>query len=153
MRPWKKNDTFGKVELFLGDARDVLPELPNFDLVLTDPPYSVGRQEVEFAATGNIAVILHECSLKVPTMIVFGTSSGRGIQFVRSSIRALPHCRVLGWHRSYVNSRAAGPWRWDLVFVHIFGRGAFGRPKASSLCQTVGTQALAIETGHKAPIP
>ena len=37
--------------------------------------------------------------------------------------------------------------------IHVFGRGAFGRPETSSLIQTNGTQALAIELGHKAPVP
>lgn len=86
-------------------------------------------------------------------MMVFGTSSGRGYEFIRSSIRELPHCRTLVWHRSYVNSPAAGPWRWDLVMIHVFGKGAFGRPQESSLIQTDGTRTLAIELGHKAPIP
>jgi site-specific DNA-methyltransferase (adenine-specific) len=37
--------------------------------------------------------------------------------------------------------------------IHVFGRGAFGRPEESSLIQTGGTQSLAIELGHKAPVP
>lgn len=141
------------VTIYCGDCREVLPKLPLVDVVITDPPYSVGRSEGEFASTGNIAVSLHLASTKAPTMLVFGTSSGRGIEFLRSSIRSLRHCRVLCWHRSYVNSPAAGPWRWDLVLIHVFGRGAFGRPQCSSLIQTDGTQALALETGHKSPVP
>jgi 16S rRNA G966 N2-methylase RsmD len=141
------------IQIYHGDARNVLPSVGPADIVITDPPYSTGRAESEFAATGNVAVILHMASLKVPVMAVFGTSSGRGIEFLRSTIRALPHTRVLAWHRSYVNSPAAGPWRWDLVLIHLFGKGCFGRPESSSLIQTDGTQALAIETGHKAPVP
>ena len=141
------------VTIYHGDCREILPHLPRVDVVLTDPPYSVGRPEGEFAASGNIAVSLHLASEKAETAIVFGTSSGRGIEFMRSAIRALPHCRVLVWHRAYVNSPAAGPWRWDLVLIHVFGRGAFGRPESSSLISTDGTQALAINTGHKAPVP
>ena len=141
------------VIIYHGDCREILPSLPRVDVVLTDPPYSVGRSEGEFNASGNIAVSLHLASEKAPTCIVFGTSSGRGIEFLRSSIRALPHCRVLAWHRSYVNSPAAGPWRWDLVLIHVFGKGAFGRPEHSSLIQTDGTQSLAIETGHRSPVP
>lgn len=39
--------TFEKVEignatLYRGDCRDVLPTLPQFDLILTDPPYGIG---------------------------------------------------------------------------------------------------------------
>ena len=142
-----------QVTLYHGDSREILPHLPSVDVVITDPPYSANRTEGEFQASGNIAVILHEASAKAPTMICFGTSSGRGIEFIRSSIRALPHCRTLAWHRSYVNSPAAGPWRWDLVLIHVFGKGAFGRPLNSSLIQTDGTQALAREIGHKSPVP
>lgn len=141
------------ITIYHGDSRDILPGLPSVDLVLTDPPYSSGRSEEEFSNTGNIAVILHMASEKTPVMAVFGTSSGRGIEFVRSTIRSLAYNRVLVWNRSFVNSRAAGPWRWDLVLIHIFGRGSFGRPLSSSLIQTDGTRSLAIETGHKAPVP
>lgn len=150
MQPYYEKDG---ITIYHGDCREILPTLESVEVVITDPPYSVGRAEGEFAATGNIAVSLHLASLLAPTMIVFGTSSGRGIEFLRSAIRELPHCRVLAWHRSYVNSPAAGPWRWDLVLLHVFGRGAFGRPAVSSLIQTDGTQALAKEVGHKAPVP
>lgn len=142
-----------QVTLYHGDCRDILPEIGQVDVVITDPPYSSGRAEAEFAATGNIAVSLHLASELAPTMVVFGTSSGRGIEFLRSTVRRLPHNRVLAWHRSYVNSPAAGPWRWDLVLIHVFGRGSFGRPDASSLICTEGTRTLAKETGHKSPVP
>ena len=31
------------IAIFLGDCRDILPHLPKVDLVLTDPPYGIGR--------------------------------------------------------------------------------------------------------------
>ena len=34
--------TIGNCELWHGDCREVLPLLPNFDLLLTDPPYEIG---------------------------------------------------------------------------------------------------------------
>jgi DNA methylase len=141
------------VILYHGDCRDILPTIGPIDVVITDPPYSSGRPEGEFAATGNIAVSLHLASELTPSMLIFGTSSGRGVEFLRSTIRTLPHNRVLAWHRAYVNSRAAGPWQWDLVLIHVFGRGSFGRPVTSALIQTDGTRSLAEETGHKSPVP
>lgn len=141
------------IQLFCGDCQEILPLLEPVDVVVTDPPYSVGRPEGEFAASGNIAVSLHLASQKAPTACVFGTASGRGQEFLRSSIRALPHCRTLVWRRRYVNSPAAGPWRWDVVLIQVFGRGAFGRPADSSMIETDGTQALAREFGHRAPVP
>ncbi len=150
MKPYYEHDG---IQIFHGDCREILPQLPRVGLVATDPPYSSGRAESEFAATGNVAVSLHLASEKCETMAVFGTCSGRGIEFLRSSIRSLQHCRVLVWNRSYVNSPAAGPWRWDIVLIHIFGKGAFGRPERSSLITTDGTMALAKETGHRSPVP
>lgn len=150
MTPYYEEDG---ITIYHGDCREIIEHLQPVDLVVTDPPYSVGRSEGEFSASGNIAVALHLASRKAPTMCVFGTSSGRGYEFIRSSIRTLPHCRTLAWHRRYVNSPAAGPWRWDLVLIHVFGKGAFGRPETSSLIQTDGTQSLALETGHRSPVP
>jgi len=150
MKPYYEQDG---ITIYNADARDAIASMPDAGLVLTDPPYSTGRAEAEFAATGNIAVILHEASKRTESMAVFGTSSGRGIEFMRSAIRHLNHCRVLAWHRRFVNSPAAGPWRWDLVLIHVFGKGAFGRPVESSLIQTDGTRSLAVETGHRSPVP
>ena len=150
MTPYYQDDA---VTIYHGDCRDIISRLPAVDVVVTDPPYSSGRSESEFAATGNIAVALHLASEKAPVMAVFGTSSGRGQEFIKSAIRSLPHNRTLVWHRRFVNSPAAGPWRWDVVLIQVFGKGTFGRPESSSLMQTDGTQALANETGHKAPVP
>ncbi|MFH1497267.1 MAG: hypothetical protein ABII82_05510, partial [Verrucomicrobiota bacterium] len=76
--------------LICGDAREILPTLSSVGVVITDPPYSLNRREGEFAATGNIAVCLHEASKLTDTLLVFGTSSGRGIEFLRTSIKVLP---------------------------------------------------------------
>lgn len=35
----------GNAELWHGDCREVLPTLPQFDLILTDPPYGVGEDK------------------------------------------------------------------------------------------------------------
>jgi DNA modification methylase len=150
VKPYYDHDGF---TIYHGDCRDVLPTLSPVDVVVTDPPYSVGRPEQEFASSGNVAVALHLASTMTPVMVVFGTSSGRGIEFVRGAVRSLPHNRVLVWNRSFVNSPAAGPWQWDIVLLHVFGKGTFGRPESSSLIRSNGTRSLALETGHPAPVP
>lgn len=37
-----EKQTLGNAELWLGDCREVLPLLPDVDLILTDPPYGIG---------------------------------------------------------------------------------------------------------------
>ena len=40
MKPYYQDDY---VTIYHGDCREILPELPRVDLVLTDPPYNVGK--------------------------------------------------------------------------------------------------------------
>jgi len=35
-------ETIGNATLYLGDCREIVPGLPNCDLILTDPPYGIG---------------------------------------------------------------------------------------------------------------
>lgn len=39
MKPYYED---GQCQIFLGDCREILPQLPKVDLVLTDPPYGIG---------------------------------------------------------------------------------------------------------------
>ena len=41
------------VQIFHGDCRDILPELPKVDLVLTDPPYGIGADVSAHKAGGK----------------------------------------------------------------------------------------------------
>ena len=36
------------IQIFLGDCREILPQLPPVDLVLTDPPYGIGLAKNPF---------------------------------------------------------------------------------------------------------
>lgn len=48
MKPYYKNDG---VTIYLGDCRDILPDLPSADLILTDPPYEM--KEPPFGAMAS----------------------------------------------------------------------------------------------------
>ena len=42
MTTWVKKETIGEHVLYLGDCLEVMPELTEMDVVITDPPYGVG---------------------------------------------------------------------------------------------------------------
>ena len=151
MKPYYQDS---QTTIYHGDALEVLEQLEPVDLVITDPPYSTMRAENEFASSEHILGCLQSAGSMAPTMMMFGTSSWRGIQQAMQLDKLpLPYSRCLVWHRRFVNSPAAGPWRFDIVLIHVFGRGCFGRPQLSSLIQTDGTRGLSLKYDHKAPVP
>ena len=39
--PWKRKEVIGDCTLYLGDCREIMPELGKVDAVVTDPPYGI----------------------------------------------------------------------------------------------------------------
>lgn len=39
--PWKRKEVIGDCTLYLGDCREVVPSLQDFDALVTDPPYGI----------------------------------------------------------------------------------------------------------------
>jgi site-specific DNA-methyltransferase (adenine-specific) len=50
-----KIETIGNATLYLGDCREILPTLPNCDLILTDPPYGIGVCNRSDGGVGSIS--------------------------------------------------------------------------------------------------
>lgn len=125
------------ITIYHGDCREVLPTLESAALVITDPPYAIGAGRGEWAATASVAIGLYQAARLVDddgAMLVFSTSSGRGIQYTLGAIgKALPFNRLLVWRKALGTSKAAGPWKWDLVSILAFGRATFGLAHDSSL--------------------
>jgi site-specific DNA-methyltransferase (adenine-specific) len=125
------------VTIYLGDCRDVLPLLPKTPLVVTDPPYAIGAGRGEWSATASVAIGLCEAAKRVDdggALLTFTTSSGRGIEYTQGAVgKVLPFNRLLAWHKPRATSKAAGPFRWDLVCILGFGRTTFGTALQSSL--------------------
>jgi site-specific DNA-methyltransferase (adenine-specific) len=143
------------ITIYHGDCREILPGLPKVDLVLTDPPYSTGRNQNEYRASGNIAVALHLASEKAKRAIVFSGSSNRSILFVTSSIRKLQHNRILCWNNTASRSIAVGPWKWDVILLHYFGKATEYKADQPSAAIATGSDELVEtkETGHRGAVP
>lgn len=45
----------GSATLYCGDALDIVPTLPKYDALVTDPPYGIGEAAGKNASRGNIA--------------------------------------------------------------------------------------------------
>ncbi len=135
------------VTLFHGDCRDVVPSLPRVDLVLTDPPYALGARNGEWAATAAVAIGLNEAAKRVRakgSMVVFTTTSGRGIEFTQGAVgRRMAFNRLLIWQKPGGRSRAVSPWRWDTVAILLFGRAP---------SSTIGESAVWVGPEAKHPV-
>ena len=148
----------GGITIYHGDCRDVLPHLPEADLILTDPPYALGGSRKEWRATSSVSAGIGLSAQKVKikgAMLCFSTTSGKGIEFTLGAVcGALPLNRVLFWGKDFVNSAVAGPFRWDAVAILGFGRCTFGRPSRSSYLVTKAQRATdSDDTGHPAQLP
>jgi 16S rRNA G966 N2-methylase RsmD len=150
----------GGVTIYHGNAAEVVPALAvQADLVVTDPPYAPGAARSEWRVTAEVAIALHAAARQVPkggAMAVLSSSSGRGVDYVRGAVGAtLALNRVLVWHKAFVRSRVAGPWRWDVVLALVFGRGSWGRPEHSSVFESTGpcSRNHLGDTGHPAELP
>lgn len=149
----------GNVTIYCGDAQEVVSDLPAVDLVITDPPYAAGASRGEWRVTASVATGIHEAAKRVRdggAMLCFTTTSGRGIEYTLGAVgKALPFNRLLIWHKAFVRSRVAGPWRWDAVSILAFGRASFGRPEYSSVFTSAGPcSQVHIGSGrHPAELP
>jgi site-specific DNA-methyltransferase (adenine-specific) len=143
------------VTIYHGDCRDILPSLGKVPLILTDPPYSLSAANGEWEATAAVAIGIHEAARLVDksgAMLIFTTSSGRGLRFTIGAVgKTLPLNRLLTWHKTGGGSCAAGPWRWDTIQILAFGKSTFGLAHQSSVF--VSEAKYAKETKHRAELP
>jgi len=96
--------TIGNAELWLGDCREILPSLPNVDLILTDPPYGInigsmgmgkGKKSAVFESFGWDAV--------PPPGWVFGLMQEKGE-------------KLIVWGGNYFPLPTSGCWlAWDKI--------------------------------------
>ena len=73
MKPYYQDEW---VTIYLGDCREILPELPKVDLVVTDPPYGVGFTYSSYVDTeenffANIEPVIRDCVARFPAVVLF----------------------------------------------------------------------------------
>lgn len=92
------------IQIFHGDCREILPELPKFDLLLTDPPYGINYAKGTGGGAGASSTNRRNCEaiigdsepfdptpwLDFPNVILWGAN-----HFARS----LPHGRWIAWNK------------------------------------------------------
>ena len=143
------------ITIYHGDCRDILPQLEPVDLVITDPPYAIGGAKAEWKVTASVGTGIHYAAKKVNkggAMLCFTTTSGRGMEFTTGAIGgALPLNRLLVWHKEFVRSRVAGPWRWDAVAILAFGARIVRPGHILVRLPTTGDAARARSTPATAP--
>jgi len=103
------------ITLYHADCRDVLPELPKVDLVLTDPPYGVGCDWWDDRVPHEL--LSHFLRLTSGPVVWFGAASQ-----LRADLLAYdpPPQRVAVWHPTFTLSRTMAnglAYRWHPVYL------------------------------------
>jgi len=115
------------ITIYHGDCRDVLPTLGPVDLVLTDPPYGVGKT---YASHDDSAALYREWLASVQPLI-FAASARQLITCGVANIwRWPPADWVIGWFKSNAMTRSAiaNANVWEPVLVYgCKGFGVDGR--------------------------
>jgi DNA modification methylase len=149
------------LELIEGDALDVLSRdwwPAQFDLVVTDPPYSLSGRGAEHEMTATVAVVLRESARLLRAggwMLVMCAASWRSTAYVVEALRGVViPVRIGTWckpaARTRTRTRTVG-WAWASVNVIVFRTGecAIGAP-----CPALDhISAAPLTCGRRAQLP
>jgi DNA modification methylase len=95
---------------------DALPEVPELDLIATDPPYAFSGAGDEHALTATVAVALREYACKLRRgrwMLVMCASSWRSTSYMVEAVRGVVEpVRIAHWNKPAARTKAStGGWR------------------------------------------
>lgn len=97
-----REETIGRARLILGDCREVLPALPKFDAVVTDPPYGIGADKAASKNEGKWGWKFHgdtDWDGEAPERAVFDT------------MRAISDEQII-WGGNYFTDKLPPTMRW-----------------------------------------
>jgi tRNA G10 N-methylase Trm11 len=145
-----------RLRLIHAHCLDALSEVPELDLIATDPPYAFGGAGDEHALSATVAVALRESAGKLRRgrwMLVMCASSWRSTSYMVEAVRGVVDpIRVAHWNKPVARTKAStSGWRWASVHVIAFRRGK-GADIAPS-CHLDHITAPPLTTGRRAELP
>lgn len=147
----------GGVRIARGHALDVLANVPEIDMLATDPPYAMGGEGAEHAIGAVVAVALRESALRLRKggwAVVYAASSWRSTYYMVEAVRGvLEPIRIATWTKPQARTKVRTPgWSWASVNVILFrkpGGDASGEP--SALLDHISEPPLMV--GRRAQLP
>jgi DNA modification methylase len=135
---------------------DALPEVPELDLIATDPPYAFGGTGDEHALSATVAVALREYASRLRRgrwMLVMCASSWRSTSYIVEAVRGVVEpIRIAHWSKPAARTKAStGGWRWASVHVIAFRKGKAADPSPSDYLDHI--TAPPLTTGRRAELP
>jgi tRNA G10 N-methylase Trm11 len=145
-----------RLRLIHAHCLDALPEVPELDLIATDPPYAFGGTGDEHALSATVAVALREYAGKLRRgrwMLVMCASSWRSTSYMVEAVRGVVDpIRVAHWKQAGgAHQGQHERLRWASVHVIAFRRGK-GADIAPS-CHLDHITAPPLTTGRRAELP
>lgn len=146
------------MDLIKTDALDWLIRQTDaqFDLIVTDPPYSFSGRGAEHEMTATVAIVLREAArllTKSGWMLVMCASSWRSTAYMVEALRGkLTPVRVGTWCKPAARTKVrTGGWQWASVHVIAFRGAETAELPRSELLDHI--TAAPIVCGRRAQLP
>jgi len=117
MKPYYQDEW---VTIYHGDCRDILPELPKVDLVLTDPPYGVGIDYASYddALKDTTAMVIDFIKMAVTKSDIVMFTAGKWDTELSLYQKFPPRWRLCWYKGSQSTASAVGFNDWEAVLVY-----------------------------------
>ena len=137
------------VTIYHGDCREILPELPKVDLVLTDPPYGVGVPYESFDDTTENVRMLIQSTIAPLRNIADRVALSCG----QDNIWEYPQS---DWILCWINKAGAHQNRWGFSCwtpILVYGKDPFRKIGKGARPDIIEHQETSEKNGHPCPKP
>ena len=114
MKPYYEDSA---VTIYHGDCRDILPQLPKVDLVLTDPPYNVAKADWDYIDYDGFFPLIAS-RMKEGSSIYIFSSIKKFDEVLVSAKKVFEHLNTLIW--LYPNGMNRLVDNWQIMYDPIF---------------------------------